>query len=50
MDDAQNLMEDETKLVTPRSNGAYFVTKSNDTIYDQINLKLKNEFGKTEKY
>lgn len=47
MDDAQNLMEDETKLVTPRSIGAYFVTKANDTIYDQITLRLKDEFGKT---
>ncbi len=44
-DDAINLLYDENKLITPRPIGAYFVTNSNDTIYDQITLKLKKEFG-----
>jgi hypothetical protein len=44
-DDGISLMLNEDELVLPRETGKYFVNGTNDTVYDQITLKLKNELG-----
>ena len=44
-DDGVNLMLEENNSIMPREIGSYFVSESNDTIYDQITLKLKKELG-----
>ena len=45
-DEGVNLMLESNNTITPRDKGSSYVDNSNDTIYDQITLKLKKELGK----
>jgi hypothetical protein len=45
-DEGVNLMLEPNNTITPRDKGTSYVDNSNDTIYDQITLKLKKELGK----
>ena len=44
-DDGINLVLNTNNQITPRVKGSYYVNSLNDTIYDQLTIRLKNEFA-----
>ncbi len=44
-DDGNDLVLNTNNQITPRVKGSYYVNSLNDTIYDQITIRLKNEFA-----